>query len=101
MDRMMLKESAEYLEEVISKYVSDTKVSCLHKALSTLIADALAEKITLPVQRSDIPGSHSFIEGGLQQYPDLETAYAKFKIQLTGGERPFMQDLGSKQANEE
>lgn len=93
MDQVMLRESAEYLEEVISKYASDAKVGCLHKALSTLIADARAGTIVFPLQWNDIPGTYAFIEGGLQQYRDLETAYAKFKIEITGGESPLMKSL--------
>lgn len=37
-----------------------------------------------------MPGAYFFNEGQLRQYPDLESAYADFKIEVTGGETPAL-----------
>jgi hypothetical protein len=101
MDQRLLKKSAENLEKVISKYAStDAEVDGLYKSLSTLIADARAGEIILPVQWEDVPGAYGFLEGGLRQYRDLEAAYASFKIEVTGGESPLLKSLRLKQADE-
>ncbi|MCY0107186.1 hypothetical protein NQF78_02615 [Pseudomonas monsensis] len=102
MDQMLLRKSAECLEEVINKYAfTDADVDGLYKSLSTLIADALAGKILLPMQWGDVPGAYGFLEGGLRQYRDLETAYAIFKIEVTGGKDKWGQTTFRKHSENE
>jgi hypothetical protein len=101
MDQVLLVRSAERLEEVISKYSSaDTEVRGPFESLSKLIADARAGKIVSPMEWRDVPGAYGFTEGGLQKYADLEIAYAEFKIEITGGESPFLRNLRLKPSGE-
>lgn len=41
----------------------------------------------------EIPGRYLFAEEGLQQYAELEHAFAEFRIELTGGESPILRRL--------
>ncbi|WP_426204244.1 hypothetical protein [Pseudomonas sp. TWP3-1] len=96
MDQVLLVRSANKLEELLSRHsVADEEVKGLFDALSTLIADARAGKIFSPVEWGSVPGAYSFNEGGLRRYSDLETAYAEFKIEVTGGEGPLLRRLRS------
>ncbi|MBC8999897.1 hypothetical protein IAI51_25555 [Pseudomonas sp. N40(2020)] len=96
MDQFLLERSAKTLEEVVSQYLlDDAEVESLSYTLSKLIADARAGKIVSPVEWGDVPGAYSFTEGGLRKYSDLEKAYAEFKIEVSGGESPFLRSLRS------
>lgn len=96
MNQMLLAKSAKKLEELLLRYTSvDAGVSELFDALSGLIDDARGGRITAPVEWRNVPGRYNFTEGGLQKYPDLETAYAEFKIEVTGGESPVLRKLRS------
>lgn len=94
MDQVLLAKSAEKLEEILLQYAPlDVEVSALFDSLSKLIDDARTGKILDPIEWRDIPGAHSFTEGGLRKYASLETAYAEFKIEATGGESPVLKRL--------
>jgi len=94
MDQARLVKAAEGLEKVLLQYAAITpEVDNLYNALSKLIDDARTGKILDPVEWRDIPGAYSFTEGGLRKYASLETAYAEFKIEATGGESPVLKRL--------
>jgi hypothetical protein len=94
MDMALLAKSAEKLETLLRHYaVTDTEASGLLDALAALISDARAGKISAPLEWSMIPGARSFSEGGLRKYDDLETAFADFRIEATGGESPVLRNL--------
>lgn len=96
MDQVLLLRSANKLEELLSRYsVADEEVRGLFDALSLLIAGARAGKVVSPVEWGSVPGAYNFTEGGLRRYSDLETAYAEFKIEVTGGESPLLRSLRS------
>lgn len=94
MDQVLLVKSAEKLEKTLLQYSSvDAEVSDLFDALSGLINDARTGKILTPIEWRDVPGTYHFTEGGLRKYDTLETAYAEFKIEITGGESPVLRSL--------
>lgn len=94
MDQVLLAKSAEKLEQLLAQYSSvDAEVSDLFDALSKLINDACTGKIVAPIEWRDVPGVHNFTEGGLRKYDGLETAYAEFKVEVTGGESPVLRRL--------
>lgn len=51
------------------------------------------ELIHTPMEWRDIPGRYLFTEEGLQQYTELEHAFAEFRIELTGGQPPTLRRL--------
>ena len=65
----------------------------LSLALKLLLNAAQQQQIRTPMEWRDIPGSYLFTEEGLQQYADLEHAFAEFRIELTGGEPPTLGKL--------
>lgn len=94
MNKTLLIKSAENLEKILLQYSSvDAEVAALLGALSQLIFDARTGKISIPVEWNEVPGGYYFTEGRLQKYSDLETAYANFKIEITGGESPVLRKL--------
>ncbi|WDM61470.1 hypothetical protein K4A76_11190 [Pseudomonas sp. NEEL19] len=54
--------------------------------LEPLLHAAEQQLIHCAMEWRDIPGHYLFTEEGLQQYADLEHAFAEFRIELTGGE---------------
>ncbi|WBM35128.1 MULTISPECIES: hypothetical protein [Pseudomonas] len=54
--------------------------------LEPLLHAAEQQLIHCAMEWRDIPGHSLFTEEGLQQYADLEHAFAEFRIELTGGE---------------
>ncbi|WP_093561164.1 hypothetical protein [Pseudoduganella namucuonensis] len=100
MDQVLLVKSAEKLEKLLAQYSPiDSEVSDLFEALSKLINDARTGKIVKPLEWRDVPGACNFSEGNLRKYDALETAYAEFKIEITGGESPLLRSLRLKSAS--
>ena len=73
----------------------DTEVADLRGAVEPLLALALAGSggLAAPLPWGDIPGGRYFTEGGLRRYPGLEQAFARFRIEATGGESPALRKL--------
>lgn len=89
-----LKKSAEALKQVLAKYAPlDPEAKYLQDSLSSVIDEVLADKITAPIAWASVPGGYYFNEGSLRKYDDLETAFAEFKIELSGGESPVLRQL--------
>ncbi|MGB5955900.1 hypothetical protein [Pseudomonas sp.] len=61
--------------------------------LEPLLKAADQKLVSMPMEWRDIPGRYLFTEGGLQQYAELEHAFAEFRIELTGGESPTLRRL--------
>ena len=94
MNILSVKDTASRLEDLLRRYAAtDVEAQSLLSTLSALIVDARSGRITHPLEWRDIPGSRSFTEGGLGKYGDLETAFADFRIEITGGETPVLRDL--------
>lgn len=86
MDFIEVKKNAEKLELLLMKYSkSDRDANFLYDSLKELISDAKQGCITQPLKYGDVPGDFYFNERNLRKYPDLESAYAKFKIEISGG----------------
>ncbi|QDH17192.1 hypothetical protein [Swingsia samuiensis] len=84
MDQKLIKETADKLEATLEKYAPLNKYAAeLKSMLMPIIRKAQAGQITVPTDR--LPGFYFFPELGLQDYRELEDAYAKFNIQITGG----------------
>lgn len=93
-DKLELKRKASKLQDLLYQYATnDAEAKSLLTGLSQFINDALAEKIDYPLQWTDMPGAYLFNEGKLRQYSDLESAYADFKIEITGGESSMLREL--------
>jgi hypothetical protein len=95
MDKALLKKAADELDRFLSKYdATDPLAAALRKGqLSKLIDDARHERIIAPLEWQDVPGGYPISEGAWRQYPNLEHAYAVFKIEITGGETPAWREI--------
>jgi len=91
MNIFKIKELAIRLEqELIAHSKIDPESIGLHSDLKPLLEAAKAEKILAPLETRDVPGRYRFTERNLQQYEELEDAFAKFAIEVTGGEPPAL-----------
>lgn len=97
MNTQQLAAAALLFEEQLQKYaMDDPDVSKLAAASFALIGAAKAGTITAPMDWRDIPGSYWFTEGALGKFGALESAYAEFKIALSGGPSPVLRALQEK-----
>jgi hypothetical protein len=71
----------------------DPEAAALHADLTPLLMQAKAGTLTSPLEVRDVPGRYRFTERNLQQYRDLENAFATFAIEATGGETPALKWL--------
>lgn len=91
MNTIELKKTALHLEEqLIIHSKIDPEAVALHSDLKQLLENAKAGAVTEPIEVGAVPGRYRFTERNLQQYGDLEEAYAKFSIEITGGETPAL-----------
>jgi len=95
-----LKAAAEHLEWVCQQYPNSDDVQGLYRGLQSMIEDAKAGRILLPVEdRQKIPGWYFNREGIYQAYtaPDVEGAYVNFSVEMRGGyteqEKRIMADM--------
>lgn len=89
-----LKEKALKLRAAIDALkAQDPAAAKLAVELEPLLVLAERDQIRTPMEWRDIPGRYLFTEEGLQQYAELEHAFAEFKIELTGGESPTLRRL--------
>jgi hypothetical protein len=87
MNIIEIKKTATILEERLVAYShKDPEAAALYSDLKPLLELAKSGKITHPLETGSVPGRFRFTEKNLQQYDDLEEAYAKFSIEITGGE---------------
>ena len=94
MDQQRLQASAAELAQWLARLASaDGEVADLRSALEPLLALAGSGALTAPLPWGDIPGGRYFTEGGLRRYPGLEQAFARFRIEATGGESPALRKL--------
>lgn len=85
MDQALIRKTAEDLEIVLNKYCDvDKEAGYLKNMMMPFINDAKEGKITNPVEWRKVPGDILFDEGSLRQFRDLESAYANFKLKITG-----------------
>ncbi|MDO8066073.1 hypothetical protein [Janthinobacterium sp. SUN206] len=94
MDQPRLQAHAAELEQLLTRLApADGEVADLRSALEPLLALAGSGALTTPLPWGDIPGGRYFTEGGLRRYPELEQAFARFRIEATGGESPALRKL--------
>jgi len=94
MDQQRLQASAAELGQLLARLASaDGEVADLRSALEPLLALAGSGALAAPLPWGDIPGGRYFTEGGLRRYPGLEQAFARFRIEATGGESPALRKL--------
>ncbi|PHV37056.1 hypothetical protein [Janthinobacterium sp. BJB304] len=94
MDQQRLQAHAAELEQLLARLASaDGEVADLRSALEPLLALAGSGALSAPLPWGDIPGGRYFTEGGLRRYPELEQAFARFRIEATGGESPALRKL--------
>ncbi|QKY10183.1 hypothetical protein [Janthinobacterium lividum] len=94
MDQQRLQAHAAELEQLLARLApNDGEVADLRSALEPLLALARSGALSAPLPWGDIPGGRYFTEGGLRQYPELEQAFARFRIETTGGESPALRKL--------
>jgi hypothetical protein len=99
MDIEKLKETALKLRSAIDALKAmDPAIAKLDQELAPLMDRAERDQIRTPLEWRDIPGRFLFTEDGLQQYAELELAFAEFKIELTGGESPTLLRLKAQMA---
>ena len=94
MDQQRLQASAAELGQLLARLApGDTEVADLRGAVEPLLALAGSGGLAAPLPWGDIPGGRYFTEGGLRRYPGLEQAFARFRIEATGGESPALRKL--------
>lgn len=94
MNTETLKQKSLQLRLVLdSLKAKDPAAMKLILELEPLLNAADQQLIRSPMEWRDIPGRYLFTEEGLQQYADLEHAFAEFRIELTGGESPTLRKL--------
>ncbi|WP_219133619.1 hypothetical protein [Janthinobacterium sp. UMAB-60] len=94
MDQQRLRALAAELEQLLARLAPiDGEVADLRSAVEPLLALAGSGALSTPLPWGDIPGGRYFTEGGLRQYPELEQAFARFRIEATGGESPALRKL--------
>lgn len=94
MDQQRLQALAAELEQLLARLApADGEVADLRSAVEPLLALAGSGALSAPLLWGDIPGGRYFTEGGLRQYPGLEQAFARFRIEATGGESPALRKL--------
>lgn len=86
-NRRSVRPASDYYSE------ADRDVARLRLALSHLLQAAILGQIQEPLRWQEIPGDYLFNETNLCQYHDLESAYAKFKIEATGGQPPALKAM--------
>ena len=85
MDKSALKEASDRLETLLRLYApSNNNADLLYRQLSRFLSEASRGTINSPVDQ--ITGSRLFSETDLRNLPGLESAFAKFELQITGGE---------------
>lgn len=91
MNQILLKRKAEALLVALRQHASsDSGVHALLVALSPLLDSSMKGEVHSPVEWRDVPGGRLFIDGSLEEFGDIEEAYAQFKIEVTGGESPAL-----------
>ena len=94
MDQQRLQALATELDQLLARLAqTDGEVADLRSALLPLLAQVAAGALSAPLPWGDIPGGRYFTEGGLRRYPALEQAFARFRIEATGGESPALRKL--------
>lgn len=94
MNLSQLKKKAEELMALLSHYAEfDKEAEGLLHGLLPFTDRAFAECLEIPLDWTDMPGCYLFNEGTLGKYADFETAFAEFKIEITGGETPAFRKL--------
>ena len=88
-DPIKLKAAAERLEWVCQQYPGEAAVQSLYQGLRSMIEDAKAGRVLVPVaHRQDIPSRWAVSAEGLyREYanPSIESAYVAFAIEMEGG----------------
>lgn len=94
MDQQRLQALAAELEQLLARLAPvDAEVDDLRSAVEPLLALAGSGALSAPLAWGDIPGGRYFAEGSLRRYPALEQAFARFRIEATGGESPALRKL--------
>ena len=94
MNIQKLRELAIALEyQLLIHAKIDPEAAALHADLTSLLIQAKAGNLTSPLEVRDVPGRYRFTERNLQQYRDLENAFAEFSIEARGGETPALKWL--------
>jgi hypothetical protein len=87
MDITKLRHTALNLQNQLDKYSKlDAEAAALYSDLKPLLELAKSRNLSEPIQVGALPGRYRFTEKNLQQYGELEDAYADFSIEVTGGE---------------
>lgn len=94
MDQQRLQALAAELEQLLARLApADAEVADLRSAVEPLLALVGSGALSAPLAWGDIPGGRYFTEGSLRRYPALEQAFARFRIEATGGESPALRKL--------
>ncbi|MEX6678583.1 hypothetical protein QWI18_21925 [Pseudomonas sp. W2Oct36] len=94
-----LRSTALKLQHQLDEYSKiDPEAAALNSDLKPLLELAKAGDLSEPIQVGAVPGHYRFTEKNLQQYGELEDAYADFSIEVTGGE-PLSLSLWIKSRN--
>jgi len=93
MNKIDLKKAAENLEKQFMEGDLPSSIKNLEEPLNPIIQKSKAMEVGSPVDENSIPGAYHFGEGLMRGCPDFEEAYVEFRIQVSGGVSPEMQDI--------
>ena len=86
MDQAPIQLAAKELEAIASDLIQagDMDVRTFYASILPLLARAEHGEILEPLEWRDIPGGYAFLDGGLRKHTALESAFAKFRLAVTG-----------------
>ncbi|MBB6246491.1 hypothetical protein HDE80_001528 [Rhodanobacter sp. A1T4] len=83
MDQGELRQAAENFERVARQMsVTVPLAETMLRGMDSVIARVKAEEINSPMEWHEIPFGYLSADGELSAYPELEDAYANFKLKL-------------------
>ena len=92
-DNDKLLKAALRLKKVFTEHAADSTVSGIYASLAPLIEDSINGDIVNALDWENIPCGYFFIENNDDKYSELESAYANWKIEITGGETSALRKL--------
>jgi len=86
MDQVLIQLATKELEAVASDLIQagHLDVRAFYASLLPLLTRAKHGEIAEPLEWRDIPGGYAFSDGDLRKHTALESAFAKFRLAVTG-----------------
>lgn len=93
MDLAALKGYALALREKLETFGEDEDVAALAEELQEVLDSAIDGTLIEPLEWEDMPGGIMVDDGVFEDFEGLEDAYDDFRMEATGGEGGFDEDM--------